>query len=298
MPDRPFSKPRLCWPVLMLAALPAAVPTIVPAHADSERFDTSELAQDAPQYFVLQPADDRTAAGTGELRLSENGIDLTNGEQLEVMLEQGDGDHLVYRVDYGQNPVMPSGQRLCPPPLNPLYLDFSTQPDQPDSYHMTLYCGSRSVPFRAISPTRSAAIFHYRRVADALWAHSATEGGYLHGAMASYCASAHDPARVAACTTQEEAAYATIMARRVSPPLLRQCAAYVTARHDHAGYVSFAHLLACTRLRDSHAVFDYCSQRITGQKQPQETHFFDSSPAQAQGVALCFNALAEQQARD
>ncbi|GAB6966666.1 hypothetical protein JCM25156A_07030 [Komagataeibacter kakiaceti JCM 25156] len=283
---------------MALSVLMVPVLAIAPAHADNERFDASELAQDAPQYFVLRPEDQQTTDGTGELRLSEEGIDLTNGEQLDVMLEQGTGAHLVYRVDYGQNPVMPSGRRLCPPPLNPLYLDFASLPDQADGYQMTLYCGSRSVPFSAISPTRSAAVFHYRRATDTLWAHSATEGGYLHGAMAQYCATAQDPARMAACTRQEETAYATIMARQVSPPLLRQCAAYVTARRDHTGYVSFAHLLDCTRLRDSRAVFDYCSLRITGQKRQDDTRFFDASPAQAQGVALCFNALAARQARD
>ncbi|MCE2575134.1 hypothetical protein LDL28_06270 [Komagataeibacter sp. FNDCR2] len=284
---------------MVVTVLVALVLAIASAHADNERFDASELARDAPQYFVLLPEDPQTTDGTGELRLSENGIDLTNGELLDVMLEQGNGGgHLVYKVDYGQNPIMPSGRRLCPPPLNPLYLDFSTLPDQPDSYQMTLYCGSRPVPFSAISPTRSAAVFHYRRATDTLWAHSATEGGYLHGAMAQYCATAHDPARMAACTRQEETAYATIMARQVPPPLLRQCAAYVTARHDHTGYVSFAHLLDCTRLRDSRAVFDYCSLRITGQKRQDDTRFFDASPPQARGVALCFNALAAQQARD
>ncbi|MDT8872805.1 hypothetical protein RAA17_21225 [Komagataeibacter rhaeticus] len=49
------------------------------------------------------------------------------------------------------------------------------------------------------------------------------------------------------------------------------------------GYVSFTGLLNCTRVRDSRALFDYCSARITGQKRVDDTHFLDDSPAQAQG---------------
>lgn len=98
------------WPAMVVTVLVALVLAIASAHADNERFDASELARDAPQYFVLLPEDPQTTDGTGELRLSENGIDLTNGELLDVMLEQGNGGgHLVYKVDYGQNPIMPSG---------------------------------------------------------------------------------------------------------------------------------------------------------------------------------------------
>lgn len=280
--------------VLLLSAMGLSFP----AHADNERFDSSELAQDAPQYFVLQPQDRQAADGTGELRLSESGIDLTNGEQIEVTLTQGDGGHLLYRVDEGQNPVMPSGQRLCPAPLNPLYLDFQTLQDDAGRYDMTLYCGSRPVPFRAILPGRAAAVFHYQRAANTPWAHSETEGGYLHGAMAHYCAAGRDPVHASTCTAREEAAYADIMARRIASPVLQHCAAYVTARDNHAGYVSFAHLLNCTRVRDSRSLFDYCSQRVTGQKRVDDASFFDTNPTQAQAAALCFNALAAAQARE
>ncbi|MBE7729734.1 hypothetical protein [Komagataeibacter sp. FXV3] len=286
----------LCVGVIMGGLMVAGLAT-VPARADNERFEGSELTQDAPQYFVLRPQDSQTAAATGELRLSESGIDFTNGELLEVSLERGSDSHLVYKVDYGQNPTLPSGRMLCPPPLNPVYLDFASQPDDADSYRMTLYCGSRPVPFRAITPDRAAAVFSYRRAADAQWAHSATEGGYLHGAVAQYCTLHHDSAGVNACTTREEAAYATIMSRRISPPVLKQCAAYVTGLHDHAGYVSFVGLLNCARVRDSRALFDYCSQRMTGQKREDDTRFLDGNPVQAQGAALCFNALAARQAR-
>ncbi|GAO00275.1 MULTISPECIES: hypothetical protein [Komagataeibacter] len=297
MPKKESARSGLCLPVISAACVVACLAT-APAHADNERFEGSDLTRDAPQYFVLRPQDSQTASTLGELRLSESGIDFTNGELLEVSLEQGSDSHLIYRVEPGQNPVLPSGRRLCPPPLNPIYLDFASQQDGADGYRMTLYCGSRSVPFRAISPDRAAAVFSYRRAADALWAHSATEGGYLHGAVAQYCAVHHDSAGVNACTTREEAAYATIMGRRIAPPVLKQCAAYVTGLHDHAGYVSFVGLLNCTRVRDSRALFDYCSQRITGQKREDDTRFLDGNPAQAQGVALCFNALAAHQARD
>lgn len=280
--------------VLLLSAMGLSFP----AHADNERFEGSELAQGAPQYFVLQPQDRQAADGTGELRLSESGIDLTNGEQIEVTLTQGDGGHLLYQVDEGQNPVMPSGQRLCPAPLNPLYLDFQTLQDDAGRYDMTLYCGSRPVPFRAILPGRAAAVFHYQRAANTPWAHSETEGGYLHGAMAHYCAAGRDPVHASTCTAREEAAYADIMARRIASPVLQHCAAYVTARANHAGYVSFAHLLNCTRVRDSRSLFDYCSQRVTGQKRVDDASFFDANPTQAQAAAVCFNALAAAQARE
>ncbi|WP_282757417.1 hypothetical protein [Komagataeibacter saccharivorans] len=280
--------------VMLLSAMGLSIP----AHADNERFEGSELAQDAPQYFVLQPQDRQAADGTGELRLSESGIDLTNGERIEVTLAQGNEGHLLYRVDEGQNPVMPSGQRLCPAPLNPLYLDFQTPQDDAGHYDMTLYCSSRPVPFRAILPGRAAAVFHYQRVADTPWAHSETEGGYLHGAMAHYCAAGRDPAHTSTCTAREEAAYADIMARRIASPVLQHCAAYVTGRASHAGYVSFAHLLNCARVRDSRSLFDYCSQRMTGQKRVDDTSFFDASPTQAQATAMCFNALAAAQARE
>ncbi|MFT8712385.1 MAG: hypothetical protein ABF783_09295 [Komagataeibacter rhaeticus] len=283
---------------MMLAGVLAALLFITPARADNERFDGSELAHDAPQYFVLRPEGLAGAGDTGELRLSENAIDLTNGEQLEVTLVPARAGHLVYQVEYGQNPRLPAGGQLCPLPLNPLYLDFESQPDRPELYDMSLYCGSRPVPFGAISPDRRAGLFHYRRAADALWAHSKAESGYLHGAMVQYCATHHDAAGSDACTRREEAAYATIMARRLPAPVLRQCASYVTGLGAHAGYVSFTGLLNCTRVRDSRALFDYCSARITGQKRVDDTHFLDDSPAQAQGAALCFNALAARQARE
>ena len=297
MPKKESAWPGLCPAVIIVGCVVACLAT-VPAHADNERFEGSELTRDAPQYFVLRPQDSQTASATGELRLSESGIDFTNGELLEVSLEQGGDSHLIYRVEYGQNPVLPSGRRLCPAPLNPIYLDFASQQDTPDSYRMTLYCGSRPVPFRAIAPDHAAGVFSYRRAADALWAHSAGEGGYLHGAVAQYCAVHHGAGGVNACTTREESAYATIMGRQIAPPVLRQCAAYVTGLHDHAGYVSFVGLLNCTRVRDSRALFDYCTRRITGQKREDDTRFLDGNPAQAHDVALCFNALAARQARD
>ena len=269
-----------------------------PAHADNERFEGSELEHDAPAYFVLRPEGSAVAEGTGELRLSESSIDLINGERLDVSLVPAQGGHLVYRVEYGQNPRLPSGRMMCPLPLNPLYLDFESQPDTPDLYGMNLYCGSRPVPFSAISVNRRAALFRYRRVAEALWAHSAGESGYLHGAMVQYCATRHEAGGSSACTSREEAAYAAIMTRHVAAPVLRRCASYVTGVAGHTGYVSFTGLLNCTRVRDSRALFDYCTARITGQKRVDDTHFLDDSPTQARGVALCFNALAAGQARE
>ena len=289
---------RPCRLGMMLGAVLVSLLFTAPAHADNERFEGSELAHDAPQYFVLRPEGRIVAGDTGELRLSESAIDLINGEQLEVTLVPARASHLVYQVVYGQNPRLPSGTTLCPLPLNPLYLDFESLPDNPDLYDMSLYCGSRPVPFSAISTNRRAGVFHYRRMADALWAHSTAESGYLHGAMVQYCAIHHDAAGSGACTHREEAAYAAIMARKVPAPVLRQCASYVTGLGAHAGYVSFTGLLNCARVRDSRALFDYCSARITGQKRVDDTQFLDNSPAQAQGAALCFNALAARQARE
>lgn len=282
----------------VLGGVLACLLSTAPARADNEHFEGSELAHDAPQYFVLRPEGRAVPGETGELRLSESGIELTNGEQLEVTLVPARGSHLVYQVAYGQNPRLPSGATLCPLPLNPLYLDFESLPDSPDIYDMSLYCGSRPVSFSAISPSRRAGVYHYRRVADAVWAHSTTESGYLHGAVVQYCATRHEAAGSNACTSREEAAYAAIMARKVPAPVLRRCAAYVTGLAGHVGYISFTGLLNCARVRDSRALFDYCTTRITGQKREDDTRFLDGNPTQAQGVAVCFNALAARQARE
>ncbi|WP_308720342.1 hypothetical protein [Komagataeibacter xylinus] len=295
----PESGPARVRATGLIAAVLGIIIIPVAAHADNQHFDGGELAQDAPQYFVLRPDDAATAAQMGELRLSESSIDFSNGERLDVMPDPGGrAGHLLYRVEYGQNPVMPTGNLLCAAPLNPLYLDFAAQGDDEAHYDMTLYCSSRVVPFRAIGPGKSAAVFHYTRATDTVWAHSPAESGYLHGAVAQYCTRHHAHETQAACTAREESAYAGIMARHVAPPVLKQCAAYVTGRREHAGYVSFAGLLNCARLHDSRAVFDYCAARITGQKRADDTTFFDASPAQADGAALCFNALAARQAHD
>ncbi|MGY6768575.1 hypothetical protein OQZ28_02695 [Komagataeibacter sp. NFXK3] len=297
--SEPESGPVRVRAAAVIAGLLGILIAPVAAHADNQRFDGGELAQDAPQYFVLRPDDAATTTQMGELRLSENSIDLSNGERLDVTLDpSGRAGHLLYRVEYGQNPVTPTGNLLCAAPLNPLYLDFVTHDDDEAHYDMTLYCSSRVVPFRAIGAGRSAAVFHYTRATDTVWAHSPAESGYLHGAVAQYCARHHAHDTQATCTAREESAYAAIMARQIAPPVLRQCAAYVTGRREHAGYVSFAGLLNCARGHDSRAVFDYCAARITGQKRADDTIFFDANPAQADGVALCFNALAARQARD
>ncbi|MBV1833713.1 hypothetical protein KUA02_06615 [Komagataeibacter pomaceti] len=285
--------------VLVLAGMLGA------ARAEDERFDANELAADAPHYFVLRATDARTARMTGDVRVSETSLDFTNGSRMDTQLVNTDlEDGLVYRVLDDENPPMPSGRPLCPAPLHPLYLVFDTTApqDQSDTYHMTLYCGSRPLDFALVDPARRAAVLVYRRTTDTNWAHSSDEGGYVRGEVEAHCRLAH-PSGVPgeqACIQREEDAYRQILQLRASPDALKRCGSYVTARATHAqgDDVSFSNILHCLGLRDSRAVFDYCATRITGQKRANDTTFWDAQPEQAKGISLCFNALAATQARN
>lgn len=283
------------------------VGTLCAAHAEDERFDADELASGAPRYFVLRATDARTTHMTGDVRLSETALDFTNGSRMDVQPVDADmRDGLVYRVLDNENPLMPSGRPLCPAPLHPLYLVFdntgghaASGPSGDDTYHMTLYCGSRPLDFALVDPARRAAVLTYRRTTDTNWAQSADEGGYVRGQVEAHCRATHPPGVPGeqVCIQREEEAYRQILLLRAPSDALKRCGSYVTARASHAQGedVSFSNILHCLGLRDSRAVFDYCAMRITGQKRPNDTTFWDGQPEQAHGISLCFNALAARQ---
>ncbi|MDT8872806.1 hypothetical protein RAA17_21230 [Komagataeibacter rhaeticus] len=125
--------------------------------------------------------------------------------------------HLVYQVEYGQNPRLPAGAAV-PLPLNPLYLDFESQPDRPELYDMSLYCGSRPVPFGAISLTGGPACSITAARPMPCGPIARLKVATCMAPWCRCCATHHDAAGSDACTRREEAAYATIMARRLPAP--------------------------------------------------------------------------------